>query len=235
MLVRNFFKLVSVLLLGSVLQLKLCDASSSPSRSTIIFRPSSSATHPNPTSSTMPRQEKRIRHHSPSHAISCVSCLDDLRHQSYASLKGTDGENSCSHTLCFGCFSQAHGDRSSDIKLSCPCDSCDRSTREWTVRKFNGSGHESPVGHRVWLPVRDDKDKKHHPTLYFSNRSSVYRREHAIVSVSTSDPDNKRGKLTYVAELKKDQTEILSSEVDQLERIGRTLSPFLVPPREKAS
>ena len=135
------------------------------------------------------------------------------------------------------CFGQAHAVRSANLSLTCPgangC--CGRASREWAIFKFNGQTHDGPVEQKIRLPCRSEDNKKCHPLLYFSNKSRVYRESHALLSISTSHPDDNRGTLTYVAELCKDHSDNSPSDVDQLERIGRTLSPFVIPKIDKSS
>ena len=54
--------------------------------------------------------------------------------------------------------------------------------------------------------------------------------------MSTIDPDDKSRSLTYVAELEKDESDTpRQGEADMMERIGKCLHPFLVPPKDKSS
>ena len=171
--------------------------------------------------------------------IICVGCEADVSTASYAQLdKGHNASNddSCTHIVCMVCFGRAHAIRSAEIKLQCPSDLCDRSSREWSMYEFSDGQHLPPVSQRIVVPVRDSVDMRNHPTLYYSNQPRQYRKAHALISVSTADPDNNRKTNTYTAELKINQAENNNTDNDNLERVGRTLHPYLLPTtKDKAS
>ena len=165
-------------------------------------------------------------------ALKCVSCVTDLSCRSYASIKGASSvAEACQHTLCFTCFGRIQVERSANVKVKCPA--CQRSSREWSIHKFHGEIHSPPTVQKISLPTRGEDDKKCHPSLYFANKGPSYCKDRTILSISVNDPDNQRNVLAYSAELQKDHESNPDEEVDQLERISRSLTPFLLPDVDK--
>lgn len=156
----------------------------------------------------------------------CVGCDVDISQSSYARIEDEGGKNpNCSHNLCLLCLDGAHASRSANLKLECPAGSCSRSSREWTIFEYINSVHR-PKKREIRLPKSAD-DKRNHPVQYYLNKKTEWRKQHAILSVTTIDEMEGRGSNSYYAELRRNEALTDEDNVAALERIGRTLHPFL--------
>ena len=112
--------------------------------------------------------------------IRCVGCDIDVSHRSFVTIKDsaaavTASNDNCHHTFCIRLLGQAQALRSAHVKLKCPATGCNRQFRERSISEFSDGMHTSPVVQKIVLPVYNDRDKKRHPSLYFSNRCRAYR------------------------------------------------------------
>ena len=132
-----------------------------------------------------------------------------------------ENDESCPHVLCPSCFGKIQADRSSNLHIQSPARSCHRSCREWSVHQYTTrQGYAAALTQRVSLPVEGLRNKKKHPTQFFSNLGRDYRRNHAILSVSTINPDDSRITNTYVIELNVDSTKNTPRDTGELKQIG---------------
>ena len=72
--------------------------------------------------------------------------------------------------------------------------------------------------------------KKKHTTQFYSDSGKGYRKQHTILSISTSSLVDDCFTNTYIPELKIECSKNSESNSKELEHTGRTLHPFLVPP-----
>ena len=159
----------------------------------------------------------------------CVLCGTDIRRNSYAQIDDAKlKQPGCSHRLCLLCFGGAHAERSANIKIECPADGCSHSSRYWTIFEFDGERHHS-TDQKTRLPSRE-VDKQCHPVQFFSNRSTEYRRGHAVLSITTISGSDEKKSNTYCAELKTNEAHTNEENAASLARIGRSPHPFLQYP-----
>ena len=186
------------------------------------------------SSRNRPRSENKRKASSAQQV--CVGCDADLSSSTFFVIRPRQGEDgSCKHSLCPMCFGQSQADRSADLRVKCQADTCNRVCREWFVVRFNGEEHKPALSQSISLPTQGIANKKKHPTQFFSNSSESYRKAHAILSISTSNPTDKRKTNTYVAVLNADCNGNDESNVNELERIGRTLHPDLIPSNDTST
>ena len=170
--------------------------------------------------------------------ISCVRCSVDPLTTTFFSIRpSNDNEDrSCAHILYPVCFDKAQVVRSADLCVKCQAKSCNRACREWFVRHFNGDDvRTSALPQIILLPTEGLANKKKHPTQFFSNSGKSYHEQHAILSISTSSSVDDLPTDTYVTELNVYCSKNSGSNNKELENVGRTLHPFLVPPIDVAT
>ncbi len=133
----------------------------------------------------MPRRQSKKR--KGNHPL-CVGCATNLQQSSYIKIKPEDGvASSCNHVHCMQCFGSAHASRSSDLRINCQSESCNRISGTWHVHSYNGTHHLEPVVQQTTLPI-DERHKRKHPTLFFSCNESEFRQDNAILSLSVMNP-----------------------------------------------
>ena len=159
--------------------------------------------------------------------LCCINCKCNIKRASYARIKDGPGDTSCCpHTVCLLCLSEIQDERSANLQLSCPGKDCSLAAREYSVFEYKNSAHQPPREQKIRLPNRP-ADLTNHPTQYFINKSREYRDGHAVVSVSVINGEDTGSSVSYVAELKKNEADTDEHNAKQLERIGRSLHPFL--------
>ena len=171
----------------------------------------------------------------------CVNCHADVRKSSYARIEDARGKSlDCTHALCIVCFGTAHARRSADLKLKCLGQRCTRASRKWTVFSYDGSAHHEN-DQEVRIP-RSRGDWYNHPVQFYENKGTQWRREHAILSVSTTKPPLTPGQEgmsirtnTFCSVLNVNQSLTTTDNAAELARIGKTLHPFLQHPNDKQS